>query len=91
MLFTGTVRTNLDPTGTLEAAGVADGDVWELLREVGLRKVVKGLGGLDGQLPTGGSGLALGQRQLFSLVRCARARAPGCGRLAGFDRALTMV
>lgn len=72
LLFTGTIRANLDPTGAFDARGVSDAAVWALLREVGLAAAVRALGGLDAQIAPGGASLALGQKQLLSLVRCGR-------------------
>jgi ABC-type multidrug transport system fused ATPase/permease subunit len=67
LLFSGSVRANLDPTGVLAARGLGDADVWRLLGEVGLGDIVRALGGIDAALPA--ASLPLGQRQLFSLVR----------------------
>ena len=77
------VRTNLDPTGALPARGVGDAAVWSLLGEVGLAAIVRGLGGLDAPLPTGGAALSLGQRQVFSLIRRARKRGSAEARKRG--------
>ena len=56
MVFSGTVRSNLDPFG--DAGG--DAAIWAALRAAGLRDAVRGLqGGLDAQV---GAGAARGRR-----------------------------
>ncbi len=71
LLFSGSIRDNLDPTDVVAARGGTDADLWRILCEIGLGEVVRGMGGLDAQLVKGGASLSQGQRQLFSLVRCA--------------------
>jgi ABC-type multidrug transport system fused ATPase/permease subunit len=83
LLFSGSVRTNLDPTGALAGAPGADARAWRLLREVGLAGVVSALGGLDAQLPTGGGALAVGHKQLLSLARCGGGLGEEAGVSAG--------
>jgi hypothetical protein len=83
LLFSGTVRANLDPTGALAGRPGADAEMWRLLRQVGLAGVIKGLGGLDAPLPTGGGALAVGHKQLLSLTRCLRRVCAGAGRGSG--------
>jgi len=69
LLFSGSIRANLDPTDWLGSRGIGDFTIWRLLGEVGLGDIVRSMGGLDAPLPQGGASLSLGQKQLFSLVR----------------------
>ena len=65
VLFTGSVRKNLDPFGEHP-----DDELWAALEEVQLRDVVTQLTGqLDGLVAEGGSNLSVGQRQLVCLAR----------------------
>ncbi|KAG2486980.1 hypothetical protein HYH03_014353 [Edaphochlamys debaryana] len=65
VLFSGSLRGNLDPSGTLP-----DHRLWEVLGCVQLKEAVGELpGGLDAALAHGGSNLSVGQRQLFCLAR----------------------
>ncbi|EFN52562.1 hypothetical protein CHLNCDRAFT_138549 [Chlorella variabilis] len=64
VLFSGTLRSNLDPWGTFE-----DGRLWEALRAAQLGGVVAALGGLDAHMQEAGDNLSVGQRQLFCLAR----------------------
>ncbi|KAG2491020.1 hypothetical protein HYH03_010696 [Edaphochlamys debaryana] len=65
VLFSGTLRSNLDPCGSLP-----DSRLWEVLGAVQLRGAVAALpGGLDAGIAHGGGNLSVGQRQLFSLAR----------------------
>ncbi|CAL8129140.1 unnamed protein product [Orchesella dallaii] len=61
VLFSGSVRMNLDP---FEKA--SDEQLWKVLEEVDLKNAVPAL---DSQVQDGGSNFSVGQRQLFCLAR----------------------
>lgn len=61
IMFTGTVRTNLDPYGEH-----ADSELWSVLKEVELKNLVECL---DNPINDCGSDFSVGQRQLLCLAR----------------------
>lgn len=65
ILFSGTMRTNLDPFNEYP-----DHILWNALDEVELRHIVEDLpNGLDSIMSEGGSNFSVGQRQLVCLAR----------------------
>ena len=65
VLFTGTVRFNLDPKST-----VSDDEVWSVLKIAQLEELVRSLPQqLDTMLANAGESFSIGQKQLFCLAR----------------------
>ncbi|XP_020937475.1 multidrug resistance-associated protein 4-like [Sus scrofa] len=65
VLFTGTMRKNLDPF-----RDHTDEELWNALDEVQLKEAIEGLPGkLNTELAESGSNLSAGQRQLVSFAR----------------------
>jgi len=65
VLFSGTLKSNLDPTGAR-----SDDELWKAVDEVGLKGFVASRHGqLEMTLEAKGENLACGQRQLFCLAR----------------------
>uniref|UniRef100_A0A061RCR8 ATP-binding cassette, subfamily C (CFTR/MRP), member 2 n=1 Tax=Tetraselmis sp. GSL018 TaxID=582737 RepID=A0A061RCR8_9CHLO len=65
VIFSGTVRSNLDPFDEH-----ADNEIWEALSKVSMDEVVRGMsGGLFSPIEEGGQNLSVGQRQLLGMAR----------------------
>ncbi|XP_055540741.1 ATP-binding cassette sub-family C member 4-like [Wyeomyia smithii] len=64
VLFSGTLRRNLDPFEEYP-----DSDLWDSLEQVELRDIASGPHGLQMAVAAGGSNFSVGQRQLICLAR----------------------
>ncbi|KAK3909098.1 Multidrug resistance-associated protein 1 [Frankliniella fusca] len=65
VLFSGSMRLNLDPFGAFK-----DDEIWRALEHAHLKSFVKGLAaGLEHEVSEGGENLSVGQRQLICLAR----------------------
>uniref|UniRef100_A0A7S0R9V8 Uncharacterized protein n=1 Tax=Chlamydomonas leiostraca TaxID=1034604 RepID=A0A7S0R9V8_9CHLO len=72
VVFSGTVRTNLDPFGEH-----TDAELWQAIKEADLEGQVKATGGLEGRVVGSGSGAwSLGQQQLVCLARAYLRKVP---------------
>ncbi|WP_121913864.1 ATP-binding cassette domain-containing protein [Bifidobacterium sp. wkB344] len=71
-LFTGTVRSNLDPAGL----GYSDWELLDALDQVGLTGLIQSKGGLDAHIDPEGGNLSGGQRQRLSIARGLLRRSP---------------
>ena len=82
-LFTGTIRSNLDPAGL----GYLDSELLDALDQVGLTGLVQSKGGLDAHIDPEGGNLSGGQRQRLCIARGLLRRSP----LYIFDEATSAV
>lgn len=64
VLFSGTLRSNLDPWSRFD-----DARLWDALDAAQLKAAVSALGGLDARMAECGDNLSAGQRQLLCLAR----------------------
>ncbi|KFM80795.1 ATP-binding cassette sub-family C member 9, partial [Stegodyphus mimosarum] len=65
IIFSGTVRENLDP-----GKEYSDEELWQVLEAAQLKHIIAALpGGLDAQVSDEGSNMSTGQHQLFCLAR----------------------
>jgi ABC-type multidrug transport system fused ATPase/permease subunit len=70
VLFSGTVRHNLNPIGAAAGASGSDPALWDALEAVGMKQAISALGlGLDSQVAEFGGSFSAGERQLLSLAR----------------------
>ena len=70
VLFSGTVRHNLNPIGEAAGAAASDPSLWDALDAVGMKQSISALGmGLDSQVAEFGGSFSAGERQLLSLAR----------------------
>ncbi|KAJ6648254.1 ATP-binding cassette sub-family C member 10 [Pseudolycoriella hygida] len=64
LIFAGTIRENLDPSGLH-----LDSSIWNAINQCLATPLVQSLGGLSAELASGGSNLSSGQKQLLCLAR----------------------
>jgi len=64
VLFSGTLRSNLDPWDAH-----TDAQMWDAIAAAQLKGAVSAAGGLDASMAEAGNNLSVGQRQLLCLAR----------------------
>jgi ABC-type multidrug transport system fused ATPase/permease subunit len=64
VLFSGTLRSNLDPWNQHD-----DAELWRVLSAVQLKAAARAEGGLHARMAEAGENMSVGQRQLFCLAR----------------------
>ncbi|GMS78807.1 hypothetical protein PENTCL1PPCAC_982, partial [Pristionchus entomophagus] len=64
VLFSGTLRSNVDPFGAC-----SNDELWKALEQCQMKETIESLGGLDCQIDESGKNLSVGQRQLLCLAR----------------------
>lgn len=64
VLFSGTLRSNLDPWNEHD-----DAELWRVLSAAQLKAPIRAAGGLHVRMAEAGDNLSVGQRQLFCLAR----------------------
>ncbi|KAI8802479.1 P-loop containing nucleoside triphosphate hydrolase protein [Cladochytrium replicatum] len=71
VLFSGSIRSNLDPFWRHD-----ERELWDALERAGMKETVMGLeGSLDARVEVGGDNLSVGQRQLMCLARAILTKA----------------